>query len=143
MAKTIIIGCKLPHGITLKGMSGQDVHLNGMNTSLIPGGFGVTNVDADEAAYLNAAYADFAPFKSNAIFTPGTGKISDVAAMGRELSDERTGFEGINPDKPAPGLKPEGNVDKALEAAERAPRPSKAPEAPADKAAANELAGNA
>lgn len=145
MAKTVLFGCKLPHGIILRGTRGQQIVLNGLNTSLIPGGFGITHVDEIEVEYIKAAYKDFAPFKSQAIFTPGSSKVSDAAAMARELTDERTGFEGVNPDAPAPNLKPEDGVDKALEMAERADaaRPRKAPTAPADKAAANELAGNA
>lgn len=139
----VIIGCKLPHGITLHGTAGQEIKLNGMNTALVAGGFGLTNVDADEAAYLFAQYEDFAPFKSNAIFTNSTAKVADLAAIGRELASEKTGFEGMDPAAPVAGIKPEdeGQLGKALDAAESQPRPARAPKAAADKAAANELAG--
>lgn len=142
MSKTVIIGCRLPHGIALQGMDGIVV-LNGQNTALVPGAPGLTHVDEAQVAYLFATYEDYAPFKSNAVFTTGSGKVADVAAMARELEDVQTGFEGIDPDKPAAGVAPEGDVGKAKELAERAGRPSKAPAAPADKAAASELAGNA
>jgi len=138
---TVLIGCKLPHGIVLKGSAGQDIKLNGVNTSLVAGGFGLTHVDDSEWAYLSAIYEDFDPFKSNAIFTHNTAKVADLKAIAAELSDIKTGFEGIDPTAPAAGLKPEANVEKQLEAAEKAPRPTKAPASPADKAAANELAG--
>jgi hypothetical protein len=138
---TVLIGCKLPHGIVLKGTSGQDVKLNGVNTALIQGGFGITHVSEDEAAYLFAVYEDFAPFKSNAIFTHDTAKVADLKSIAAELSDVRTGFEAVDPKAPGSGLKPEDSVDKQLEAAERQPRPTQAPASPADKAAANELAG--
>lgn len=143
MAKnqTVIIGCRLPHGITLQGIDGPVV-LNGENTALIPGAPGLTHVDQAQAAYLSATYEDYAPFKSNAIFVSESAKVADAVAIARELTDEKTGFEGINPDAPAPGLTPESDVDKAREAAERAGRPSKAPTAPIDKEAASELAGN-
>lgn len=138
---SIVVGCKLPHGIVLKGSVGQNVVINGMNTSLIPGGFGVTTVDESEWAYLSAVYEDLAPFKSDAIFTGGKGKIADLKAVAAELVDVPTGFEGVDPTKPAAGLKPDESVDKQLELAERQQRPTKAPASPADKAAANELAG--
>ena len=138
---TVLVGCKLPHGIVLKGSTGQDVKLNGMNTSLIPGGFGITNVDDGEWAYLSAVYEKFAPFQSNAIFTNGKSKVADLKSIAAELSDVPTGFEGVDPKAPAQGLEPDNSVDKQLEVAERAPRPANAPASPADKAAANELAG--
>lgn len=141
MSKTVIIGCRLPHGITLQGMDGP-VTLNGQNTALVPGAPGLTHVDESQSAYLFATYEQYAPFQSNAIFTTNTAKVSDAAAMARELEDVQTGFEGVDPDAPAPGVKPEGDVDKAKEVAERAGRPSRAPKAAADKAAAGELAGN-
>jgi hypothetical protein len=138
---TVLIGCKLPHGIVLKGSSGQDIKINGVNTSLVAGGFGLTHVLDSEWAYLSAVYEDFAPFKSDAIFTHGTAKVADLKSIAAELADVKTGFEGVDPAKPAANLKPDESVDKQLEAAERAPRPTKAPASPADKAAANELAG--
>lgn len=145
MPKTVIIGCKLPHGITLRGPNGEDITLNGANTSLVAGGFGLTHVDEDVAAYLGAVYEEHSAFQNKAIFDVGSGKVSDVVAAGRELADERTGFEGLNPDAPAPGVKAEdaGQLDKALEQAEAKPRPARAPKAAIDKAAANEAAGNA
>lgn len=142
---TVIIGCKLPHGITLHGTAGQEIHINGVNTSLVAGGFGLTNVDESEAAYLFAQYDDFAPFKSKAIFSYGTDSVADVAAMASELADIQTGFEGMNPDKPAPNMAPENDaaLNKAKEDSERNPRPATAPAAKADKAAAKKLAGKA
>lgn len=140
---TIVIGCKLPHGIELSGSQGQKIKLNGVNTSLVAGGFGITHVDKAEAAYLFSVYEDFGPFKSNAIFTNEDAKVANLADLANDLKNEPTGFEAMDPSKPGKGLEAETNVDKALEQAERQPRPSKAPAAPADKAAANELAGNA
>jgi hypothetical protein len=138
---TVLIGCKLPHGVVLKGSAGQDIKLNGVNTALVAGGFGITHVEENEAAYLFAVYEEFAPFKSNAVFTYNTSKVSDLKSIAAELSDVPTGFEGVDPQNPAQGLKPDASVDKQLAAAEQQQRPSKAPAAPADKAAANELAG--
>lgn len=106
MGKTVIIGCKLPHGIVIHGQKGP-IRLNGMNTSTIVGGHGMTPVDEDEAAIFFATNKDFAPVKSKAIFMHGTDKKEDIDAMAKELKDEKTGFEGLDPSKPAPGLKPE------------------------------------
>lgn len=141
MAKKVIVGCKLPHGIVLRGMAGNAVTINGVNTARIIGGFGLTTLDEAEAAYLFATYEDLAPFQSNAIFTAESAKVADIQAMGAELRDERTGFEGMDPDKPAPGLQADVNVDRAREDAERSGRPVKLPDSPADRAAAAELAG--
>lgn len=141
MAKTQIIGCKLPHGIILKDMNDRDVVINGMNTARIMGGFGLTTLDESVAAYLFATYADFAPFKANAIFTAESPKVADIMAAGRDLAGERTGFEGVDPDKPAPGMTPDTNVDKAREDAERSGRPVKAAATAADNALAAEVAG--
>lgn len=142
MPKQVLIGCKLPHGITLNGPHGP-VTLNGMNTSRIAGGFGMTTVDGDVAAYLGAVYEDHSAFKSNAVFVSDSYKVAEIAAMARELQDEKTGFEGLDPEKPAPGVQVESDASlkKAIQQNETAPRPVKAPEAPADKAAALELAG--
>lgn len=136
----VVIGCKLPHGIVLEGIGGQ-IELNGMKTSLIPGGFGVTVVDADEAAYLFATYEQHAAFRNNSIFTSENAKTSDLSAIARELEGERTGFEGLNPDAPAPSLQPadEKALDRAKEEAERNQRPAIAPKSNADKEAANQI----
>lgn len=141
----VVIGCKLPHGVTLSGFNGEDITINGMNTSLVAGGFGITNVDEAQAAFLFAHYADFGPFKNNAIFSLGDESVADLAALAHELRDEKTGFEGLNPDKPAENLKPENEaaLDKQKEQAEAKPRPAKAPKTAADKAAAKALAGKA
>jgi hypothetical protein len=138
---TVLVGCKLPHGIVLKDSSGEEFKLNGVNTSLVAGGFGITNVEESKWAELSAIYEEFAPFKSGAIFTNGKAKIADLKSIAAELANVPTGFEGVDPNAPAANLKPEADLDKQLEAAERAPRPTKAPSSAADKAAANELAG--
>lgn len=152
----IIIGCKLPHGITLKGSQGQPVELNGMNKSLVLGGFGLTHVDENESAFLFATYAEFGPFASKAIFTYETNSVADLVDMAADLKGEKTGFEPINPDQPvAPNTAAANKIeaadskqlDAAKEAAERNPVPTRAPKSAADKAAAKEAkaltAGNA
>lgn len=138
---TVLIGCKLPHGLVVKGTGGQDIKLNGMNTSLVAGGFGLTHVEEGEAAFVFATYDEHAAFKSKSIFSAGTDTVADIRDMGIDLSELKTGFEGMDPEKPAPGLKAE-NPDELKKAIETAPhRPAAAPKTKADKAAANALAG--
>lgn len=102
---TVAIGCKLPHGLTFKGQKGQNITLNGMNTTSIIGGHGITHVDENEAAIFFATHSEYAPVKSKAIFYNKT--VDDLNAQARELVDEKTGFEGLNPSAPTPGMKPE------------------------------------
>lgn len=140
------LGCKLPHGIILKGTSGQDIQINGMNTSLVLGGFGITNVSETEHAFLLATYSDHAAFKNNAVFSTESDSVADLADLAVDLKDEKTGFEGMNPEKPVPGVEPDPeaiNVTKAKEEAANNPRPARAPRSKADKEAAKQLAGNA
>ncbi len=139
MAKTVVIGCKLPHGLTFKGSESQDITLNGMNTALVTGGHGITHVDESEANRFFKVYEDFAPVTSLAIFYNGSAKVSDLAAMGHELRGEKTGFEGLDPAKPAVGLKPEEK--QALDDSKIATKPPvRAAASKADKDAARELA---
>lgn len=139
--KTILIGCKLPCGIELD-IGNRAVMINGMNTSLIAGGFGLTNVDADDWVYLSAAYSDHAAFKNKSIFTAGTASVADAASVADELRDEKTGLEGIDPKKPGAKLVPENEskLDEQLgENAEKTGKPRRKASA-ADRAAALELA---
>jgi hypothetical protein len=101
---TVVIGCKLPHGFTFKTPDGRSITLNGMNRAVIAGTHGITKVDADDAAVFFATHADFAPVKANAIFYNSSDKLEDLDAMSLELKAEKTGFEGMDPAKPAPGL---------------------------------------
>lgn len=145
MPKKVLIGCKLPHGLTVEGPNKEKITLNGMNTSLVAGGFGITHVDEDAAAYIGAVYEEHHAFLNNAVFMVSSPKVAELAAAARELDGERTGFEAMDPENPAPGLKVDDEqasaVKKALAENERQPRPTRAPAAPEDKAAANELAG--
>lgn len=136
---TVLIGCKLPHGLRFQGSQGQEITLNGMNTAVIDGGFGLTHVDEDEAALFFATHAEAAYVKSQAVFSFQTDAVDDIADMGTDLAGEKTGFEGLNPEKPAPGM--EAQDDKELKQALNMKRPvnAKAPKSKADKTAAAKL----
>ena len=151
MSNTVLVGCKLPNGIVLHGTKSQPIHINGMNTSMIAGGYGITTVDAMEWNFLQAFYADFAPFVAKAIFGHGTADVNDVIDMASDLRNEKTGLEGMDPLNPARQLgndaakmefQPEGDgqkLDKQLEANEVAKASGQVPRkkvAKADAAAA-------
>lgn len=136
----VLIGCKLPNGMTLDGMNGP-ITLNGANTSLVIGGdFGVTTVDADEAAYLFAAYDQHSAFQSKSIFTHNTKSVDDLADMAEDLKGQSTGLEGINPTAPAKGLAPDVATTQALKEAENKPRPAKPTVSKEDASATKQLA---
>jgi hypothetical protein len=141
---TILIGCKLPHGVKFKGADGEYIHINGLNTCALsgPGVFGITHVDETEWALFVSTHTDFVPLLNNSIFTVGNTSVADIAAMADDLSGEKTGFEGLNPHKPAPNLEAENKkvVDEALNQTRTSA--AKKPRNKADKAAAAELAAN-
>lgn len=119
MAGTVVVACKLPHGLqirlgqkTEKAGEGRDAHLivtdegraqliNGAHhrdQDGIPaavGGYGFTpNVDADEmAAWLNTNKG-FAPVAANMLFVEKD--MNSAKAKARELASETSGFERLD-----------------------------------------------
>lgn len=102
MANKIIVGCKLPHGLTVS-VNGVTVTFNGASQGLgvitpcSVNGSGITReVDLDWFAAFLKAYAD-APFvKKELIY-----QIKSEAAVQGETSDRKkvkTGMEQIVPD---------------------------------------------
>ena len=105
MAKTVIIGCKLPHGIILEHPldPSKSVKLAGRHASPIIGAtHSTTEVDADLWETWKAVHANFAPLKAKAIFEAKSA--GDASAIASELKDEKTGFEGMS--QTAGGVKP-------------------------------------
>ena len=105
MADTVIVGCKLPHGLETQ-MGGVTVVLNGTNSTDIVGGYGLT-YGVDKAAFEQwlIDYANFEPVKREMIFANATEKSAKAEAI--EKSDEKSGLEGLDPAKPAPGIEPD------------------------------------
>lgn len=137
--KTVLIGCRLPHGLSFTGQSGNVIKLNGMNTSLVEGGHGLTHVDADDAAVFFVTHSEFAPVKSGAVFTHQTADAASIHDMAQEIKGERTGFEGLDPAAPIAGLKPEDK--QVMKVAPQPPKPVTAKADKAARAAAAQLAG--
>jgi hypothetical protein len=104
MGTTVTVACKLPHGLHLD-VAGKRVTVEGTNSSVIIGGHGITrNVDKaffDEWLKTNK---DSDVVKNELIFAHE--KDASTAAEANEKEDNRSGFEGINPEAPAPGIVP-------------------------------------
>lgn len=98
-AKTVIVGCKLPHGLILDHPLDptKKVELAGLNGSRIIGAtHGVTEVDGEFWEAWKTVHADFPALKSGAIFEAKSQ--ADVAAKAKELEGEKTGFEAMAQD---------------------------------------------
>jgi len=110
MARTVTIGCKLPHGIVIEHPAdpAKAVTLNGLNKTVIIGAtYATTEVDGDFwDAWKNANKGS--PFlESGAVFEGKTA--ADLAAVARETAKQPTGFEPMAQDGTdirAPGVKP-------------------------------------
>lgn len=105
MADTVIVGCKLPHGLEVQ-ISGKTVVLNGANSTAIVGGYGLTR-DVDKAGFdaWLLAYADLPYVKNELVFAQATEK--SAVSQATEQEAEKTGLEGLDPKKPAPGIEPD------------------------------------
>jgi hypothetical protein len=95
MAK-ILIGCRLPNGLTLNLPEHKGVTLAGLHSSKIIGAtFVATEVDADFWAAWKTVYSDYKPLKSGAIFEARS--VTEADSKGKELVKEKTGFEPMEP----------------------------------------------
>lgn len=146
MSKTILVGCRLPSGLTLDGMfPGTKVTLNGTNTSMVQGAPGLTHVDETEWLFLREQYASHSAFVTDAVFDfKSSDKVADVLAVADDLAGVKTGFEGLDPNKPAPHLEPENKVNLRQEMAKNEGRkiPAVSIKGAKNKAAAAEAALN-
>ena len=97
MAK-IVIGCRLPNGLTLTHPITKDkVTLAGLHSAKMIGSTHVsTEVDQDFWDVWKAAYKDYAPLKSGSIFE--ARNETEALAKSKELRKETTGFEPIKQD---------------------------------------------
>lgn len=96
------VGCKLPNGLIIDN-EGHKVKLNGKNSSRLIGGFGITEVDK---AFFDKWMAKnkTAKFVSNgSIFA--VDSASKVEGAAKEREKQKTGLEGLNPDKPTSNVK--------------------------------------
>ena len=104
-AKIVVVGCKLPHGITIEHPMdpAKTVELKGTNKSLIVGAeYATTEVDADFFEQWTAVNKEFPAVKSGAIFVAKSA--ADIVAVARENADRKTGFDAMDPK--SHGVKP-------------------------------------
>jgi hypothetical protein len=99
---TVIVGCKLPCGLVISH-GGKSVELKGSRDARIINGFGLTsNVDAEFFNAWKKAHRDLAVVKNELIFA--YGDMDSAEDMAEERYKEKTGLEGLNPDKPGKDL---------------------------------------
>ena len=94
--KTVLIGCKLPHGLILDHPLDPDkkVALNGKNKALIIGAdYGTTEVDGEFWETWSTVHKDFPAVRSGAIFE--ARNATELVAGAKELEGEKTGFEAM------------------------------------------------
>lgn len=105
----ILIGCRLPHGLTLTHPISKTKITLGSRFSLILGsngqyadkGYSTTEVDTEFWDTWKIAYRDYAPLKSGAIFEAVSA--SEAKEKAKDLESEKTGFESM--DKDSAGIK--------------------------------------
>lgn len=104
----VTVGCKLPHGLVLQLPNSKvRVTLNGANSNTIVGldgkvqrgTCGFTQVDE---GFVNAwlkLYASTTMVSKGLVFVQKNQK--DAQAKAAEVNDQKTGFEPVDPEKPA------------------------------------------
>lgn len=96
----IVVGCKLPHGLVLHlpGME-QTVTLRGLNAAKVIGGYGLTRgVSEDFFDAWLAIHRDHPAVRNGLIFKQSDA--SRATDQAKEQSGVKSGFEGIDPEKP-------------------------------------------
>jgi hypothetical protein len=95
---TVTVGCKLPHGLHLD-IAGTRVTLAGRNAATLIGGHGLTEVDKEFFENWKALNPQHPALVNGFIFAHD--KRANAEAEAKEKQNEKTGTEGLNPDKPA------------------------------------------
>ena len=114
-AKIVVVGCKLPHGITIEHPMdpNKKVELKGKNKALIVGAdYATTEVDGDFFEQWVAVNKEFPAVKSGAIFVAKS--LTEAAAIAEEYKERPTGFEPMRTDgkdKRASGVKKANNKE--------------------------------
>jgi hypothetical protein len=110
MANKIIVGCKLPHGLTVS-VKGTRITFLGANKSVIlastsEDGVGITrDVDSDLFAAFLTEYAESDFVKKGFIF-----QIKSESAIAGEVKDRKTLKTGMEQIVPATGEAKDGKV---------------------------------
>lgn len=99
---TVLVGCKLPHGLVAE-LNGRKVTLAGANSSRLIGGFGITEVDKEFADAWLAVEKDTPIVSNGLVFITGTERDAKSAATERQ--GQATGLEPLSSENPAAGVK--------------------------------------
>ncbi|QWA89611.1 hypothetical protein [Klebsiella michiganensis] len=111
MAETVTVGCKLPNGLILE-QGAYKVELNGSNSSLVVGGYGLTeNVDKEAFEAWLEVHADQPYVRKELVFAQA--KTSSAQAKAKENASEKTGLEGLDQNKPMEGVSKDEEAMKA------------------------------
>lgn len=114
MAEQVIVMCKTPTGLVLDlgETDARKVRLNGANHPDAVNGAGLTVVDKGFWDAWSSAFKGYPPLDAGLIWA--TDKEANARDAAKELKDEKTGFEGLNPDKPGPEIEPTDEQKKEL-----------------------------
>lgn len=94
---TYVIGCKLPNGLIIRG-AGKQFRLNGSRSSLIVGGFGLTeDVPAEIWDEFEKVNKQGNIIKNGVVFAVGDKESAKSAATERKAV--KTGLEQLDPKK--------------------------------------------
>lgn len=105
MAATVVVGCKLPHGLIIQH-AGRKVVLAGSNAEGAIGGYGLTRgVDKEFFEGWLKDHASFEPVAKDLVFA--VGQESAARGTASERKGEKNGFEPLDPTNPGARLKPE------------------------------------
>ena len=101
-SNTVTVGCKLPNGLVLE-FGGKSVEVNGANSSVIIGGYGLT--EGVDAAFFDAWMEahEAMPFVRNQLIF-AQSKTADAQAEATEKAGKKTGFEGMGADTMPAGV---------------------------------------
>lgn len=89
----VYVGCRHPHGIILT-VGDTSVELKGMNSAVIAGTYGLTQVDEEFWAAWLKSHSDWPMVVNGMIFAQA--KVADLQAEAEEVADEKTGFEALS-----------------------------------------------
>lgn len=102
MSEVLTVGCKLPNGLVLE-QDGYTVELNGSNSALVFGGYGLTEgVNKDSFDKWLSVHSNQPYVKNELVFAQA--KTNSAQAKASENAKVKSGLEGLPQDKPMPGI---------------------------------------
>jgi hypothetical protein len=115
---TVTIACKLPNGLNLGHIHGDEkphVILRGSNHPLAIGGYGLTHGISKDAWEKWKTQHAFLPALQNGLIFEHD-KPGSARSMAAEMAEVQSGLEPLNGDNPAADERTRGEVDDGIEA---------------------------